>query len=98
MTRLVHAGLVVVALVAPGFAQPVVAPEPSGPLAQVRDDKQLAETLSAITQDPAIPVNDPATRSLAQALMVEGVKQLQAKAYDQALANFLEAYSKFPSP
>ncbi len=98
MTRLVHAGLVVAALVAPAFAQPVVAPEPSGPLAQVRDDKQLAETLSAITQDPAILVDDPATRSLAQALMIEGVKQLQAKAYDQALANFLEAYAKFPSP
>ena len=30
--------------------------------------------------------------------MIEGVKQLQAKAYDQALANFLEAYGKFPSP
>ena len=37
-------------------------------------------------------------RTLAQALMIEGVKQLQAKAYDQALANFLEAYAKFPSP
>lgn len=56
------------------------------------------ETLSAITQDPAIAVHDPATRSLALALMVEGVKQLQAKSYDQALANFLEAYTKFPSP
>jgi hypothetical protein len=77
------------------LAQPL---EPGGPLAQVRDDKQLAETLSVITQDPAIPVNDPATRSLAQALMIEGVKQLQAKAFDQALANFLEAYEKFPSP
>jgi hypothetical protein len=30
--------------------------------------------------------------------MIEGVKQLQDKAYDQALANFLEAYGKFPSP
>jgi hypothetical protein len=30
--------------------------------------------------------------------MSEGVKQLQARAYDQALANFLEAYAKFPSP
>jgi hypothetical protein len=30
--------------------------------------------------------------------MTEGVKQLQARAYDQALANFLEAYAKFPSP
>ncbi len=98
MSRLVHTGLVLATLVAPAFAQPVVAPEPAGPLAQVRDDKQLAETLSSITQDPAIAVDDPATRSLAQALMIEGVKQLQAKSYDQALANFLEAYTKFPSP
>ena len=37
-------------------------------------------------------------RTAAQALMVEGVKRLQAKSYDQALANFLEAYAKFPSP
>lgn len=75
-----------------------MAQEPAPPLAQIRDDKQLTATLSAITQDPAVPVDDPATRTLAQALMVEGVKQLQAKAYDQALANFLEAYAKFPSP
>jgi hypothetical protein len=54
--------------------------------------------LSAITQDPSIPVDDPKARPLAQALMTEGVKQLQAKTYDQALANFLEAYAKFPSP
>ena len=96
--RLVHAGIVMATLAAPAFAQPVVAPEPSGPLAQVQGDKQLAETISSITQDPAIAVDDPATRSLAQALMIEGVKQLQAKSYDQALANFLEAYTKFPSP
>lgn len=69
-----------------------------GPLAQIKDDKQLGLALSSITQDPAIPVTDPATRALAQALMIEGVKQLQARAYDQALANFLEAYGKFPSP
>lgn len=72
--------------------------EPGAPLAEIRDEKQLAATLSAITQDPAIPVDDPQTRGLAQALMVEGVKQLQARAFDQALANFLEAYAKFPSP
>lgn len=98
MSRLVHVALALAVLAAPVAAQPVVSPEPSGPLAQVRDDKQLAETLSVITQDPAIPVDDPATRALAQALMIEGVKQLQAKSYDQALANFLEAYAKFPSP
>ena len=98
MSRFVHVAIALAAVAAPVAAQPVVAPEPSGPLAQVRDDKQLAETLSAITQDPAIAVDDPSTRSLAQALMIEGVKQLVAKSYDQALANFLEAYAKFPSP
>ena len=84
------------ALATPAVAQP--AGDLAAPLAPVRDDKQLTETLTAITQDPAIPVEDPAIRALAQALMVEGVKQLQARAYDQALANFLEAYTKFPSP
>jgi hypothetical protein len=73
-------------------------PEPAPPLAQIKDDKQLREVLSVITQDPAIPVDDPGMRPRAQALMIEGVKQLQAKAYDQALANFLEAYGNFPSP
>lgn len=78
---------------------PAGAPEPKAPpLAQIKDAKQLSEVLSAITQDPSIQVDDPALRPLAQALMVEGVKQLQAKAYDQALANFLDAYAKFPSP
>jgi len=77
---------------------PASAPAPAPPLAQIRDDKQLVEALQSITQDPAIAVDDPATRPLAQALMTEGVKQLQARAYDQALANFLEAYAKFPSP
>jgi len=79
---------------APTAPPPVAAP----PLAQIKDAKQLAEVLQTITQDPAIAVDDPATRPLAQALMSEGVKQLQARAYDQALANFLEAYTKFPSP
>jgi hypothetical protein len=72
--------------------------QPPPPLAQIKDDKQLAEILQSMTQDPAIAVDNPATRPLAQALMTEGVKQLQARAYDQALANFLEAYAKFPSP
>ena len=71
---------------------------PPPPLAQIKDDKQLADALQAITQDPAIAVDDPVTRPLAQALMTEGVKQLQARSFDQALANFLEAYAKFPSP
>ena len=77
------------------YAQPVTEP---APLAQIRDENQLAEALSAITQDPSVPVEEPATRALAQALMTEGVKQLQASSYDQALANFLEAYNRFPSP
>jgi hypothetical protein len=70
----------------------------AAPLAQIKDDKQLAEVLSQITNDPAVAVDDPKLRPLAQALMIEGVKYLQQKAYDQALANFLEAYAKFPSP
>src|SRR4051812_13314853 len=68
------------------------------PLAQIRDDKQLAQALATITNDPAIKVDDEKARPLAAALMTEGVKQLQAHSYDQALANFLEAYAKFPSP
>ncbi len=82
----------------PAPAAAVPAPAPAAPLAQVQDDKQLTAVLQAITQDPAIAVDDPATRPLAQALMTEGVRQLQARAFDQALANFLEAYAKFPSP
>ncbi len=76
-------------------AQPVTEP---APLAQIRDEKQLADALTSITQDPAIATADPSVRALAQALMTEGVKQLQARSFDQALANFLEAYNKFPSP
>lgn len=78
---------------------PELEPSPATePLAKIKDDKQLSEALTQITQDPAIPVDDPQKRTLAQGLMVEGVKQLQAKSYDQALANFLEAYGNFPSP
>jgi hypothetical protein len=78
-------------------AGPAAAP-PAAPLAQIKDDKQITEVLQSITQDPAIAVDNPATRPLAQALMTEGVRQLRARAFDQALANFLEAYAKFPSP
>lgn len=87
---------------APAAPMPAPAPEPptapDAPLAQIRDDKQVAEILQSIAQDPAIAVDNPATRPLAQALMTEGVKQLRARSYDQALANFLEAYARFPSP
>ena len=86
-------------LPAAAFAQPATpAPPAPPPLAQIKDDKQLADALSQITQDPSVPVADDKARPLAQALMTEGVKRLQAKSYDQALANFLEAYGKFPSP
>ena len=87
----------------PAAGQPAAAPAPAAPpaappLAQIKDDKQITEVLQSITQDPAIAVDNPATRPLAQALMTEGVRQLRARAFDQALANFLEAYAKFPSP
>lgn len=84
---------------------PVPAPPPpvdvldgGAPLAKLKDEKQLAEALAQITSDPAVPVTDPKVKALAQALMTEGVKQLLDKQFDQALANFLEAYNKFPSP
>jgi len=93
---------------APAIAPPAATPDapttpppaaPDGPaLAEIKDDKQVAAALQSITQDPAIAVDNPATRPLAQALMTEGVKQLRARVFDQALANFLEAYAKFPSP
>jgi hypothetical protein len=93
MPRLVPLALLASARIA--FAQ---APAPAPPLAQIKDEKQLSETLAVITNDPSVPTDDPNVRPLAQALMIEGVKQLQAKSFDQALANFLEAYAKFPSP
>lgn len=68
------------------------------PLAQIHDDAQLAEIITAITSDPAVKVDDDKARAQAQALMTEGVRRLQVQAYDQALANFLEAYNRFPSP
>jgi hypothetical protein len=91
-------GLACLVCASVAHAQPVTAPEIVPPLAQIRDEKQLAEALATITQDPAIRVEDPKARPLAAALMTEGVRQLQAQQYEQALANFLEAYGKFPSP
>lgn len=93
--------LVVCLAATPVAAQPVTSPDPPAappPLATIKDEKQLAEALALIVNDPAVPIQDPAMRQLAQALMIEGVKHLQASSFDQALANFLEAYSKFPSP
>ncbi len=87
------------ALIAPAVrAQPVTTPADVPPLAQVRDEHQLAEMITAITQDPAVKVDDDRARATAQALMTEGVRRLQVQAYNQALANFLEAYNRFPSP
>jgi len=107
MRRLVHFASGTAALIACARLAAAQAPEPQpqpepppapAPLAQIKDDKQLTETLAVITNDPSVPTDDPSVRPLAQALMIEGVKQLQAKSYEQALANFLEAYAKFPSP
>lgn len=68
------------------------------PPAQLQDDPQPAESIRAITQDPAIKVDDDTARAVATALMTEGVHRLSVQAYAQALANFLEAYNRFPSP
>lgn len=96
MRRVLPFGLALWASLA--HAQPVTDPDAVPPLAQIRDEKQLAEALAAITRDPAIPVRDPKARTHAAALMAEGVRQLLAQSYEQALANFLEAYATFPSP
>jgi hypothetical protein len=98
MRRLAHFASGTAALIALARTASAQAPEPPAPLAQIKDDKQLTETLAVITNDPSVPTDDPSVRPVAQALMIEGVKQLQAKSYEQALANFLEAYAKFPSP
>ncbi len=79
-------------------AQAVTAPSELPPLAELRDEKQLAQALATITQDPAVRVTDQKARPIATALMAEGVRQLLAGRYEQALANFLEAYDKLPSP
>lgn len=92
MLRRVIAGCLVLA------ASTASAQNADAPLAQIRDEQELAEALATITNDPAIRVEDDKARPIAAALMAEGVKQLQAQQYDQALANFLEAYSRFPSP
>ena len=49
------------------------------PLAQIRDGKELSEVLTQITQDPAVQVDDPQKRTLAQRLMVEGVRCVMSK-------------------
>ena len=81
--------LCVLALVHPAHAQ-AQAPPPArsnAPLAQLRGDQELARALAAISPDRAV-----------QALLAEGVRQLATGAHEQALANFLAAYAKAPSP
>jgi hypothetical protein len=51
-----------------------------------------------VVEPSAVRADPPKERSIAAALMVEGVRQLEAKAYEQALANFLDAYNRYPSP
>ena len=81
------------------FAARAAAAQAPGPaLAQLKDDEELAQALHSITHDPVIAVDDPAIRPLVQALVIEGVRQARAGAYDQALANFLAGYARFPSP
>jgi len=82
----------------PAPSAPPAPPAPYIDVVDIKDEKLLAQVLARITRDPAVPVPDPAMRTTAQALMIEGVKRLQAGSYEQALANFLEAYGKFPSP
>lgn len=67
------------------------------PLAQIKDDTQLADAIGQLANDPAIAASDP-QRRVARALIGEGAKRLRAKSYDQALANFLAAYVQLPSP
>lgn len=101
MTGRIRWGLFAMLLAAPTTAAAQTPPPPAPPpppLAEIKDEKVLVQVLSQITNDPAVPAPDPAMRTSAQALMIEGVKRLQARAYDQALANFLEAYARFPSP
>ena len=81
--RLSRASLAAVALAARAAAAQTAAPPPA---------------LPSVPQDPAIAVDNPAIQPLVQALMTEGVRQLRARAFAQALANFLEAYARFPSP
>ncbi len=80
--------------VAPAVA-PTAAPLPA---VTIRDEKTLLAELVQINDDQVVRASDDKARPRAVALMTEGVAQLAAKNFDQALANFLEAYSTFPSP
>ena len=61
-------------------------------------EQALAAQLAQLGDDTSVRVADEKARPKAAALMTEGVAQLTAKNFDQALANFLEAYATFPSP
>ncbi len=82
----------------PPTATPTTAPLAAPLPAAVRDEKTLLAELVLINDDKSVRVSDEKARPRAVALMTEGVAQLTAKNFDQALANFLEAYSTFPSP
>jgi len=76
----------VLALVRPAGAQPAPV-RSNAPLAQHKGEAELARALAAITPDRA-----------SQRLLAEGVRQLAGGAHEQALANFLAAYARTPSP
>lgn len=83
----------------PGPVVEPAAPTPvAPPTVTVRDEKTLLAELALITDDKTVRASDEKARPRAAALMTEGVAQLTAKHFDQALANFLEAYATFPSP
>ena len=77
---------------------PAGAPAAAPAAAPLRDETSLASELATITDDKSVRASDPKAKPRAAALMTEGVAQLTAKNFDQALANFLEAYATFPSP
>jgi hypothetical protein len=78
-------------------AQPVRSPTESPPAAAVKSDEAVATELAGLVNDATVRVADPKAKPIAARLMAEGVAQLNSKNFDQALANFLEAYATFPS-
>ncbi|MGE0870756.1 MAG: hypothetical protein AB7P03_19475 [Kofleriaceae bacterium] len=63
-----------------------------------RGGKTDEPALSAIASDPSVKLEGSTTRGRVRALLLAAADQLDAKAYDQALANLLEAYGALPSP
>lgn len=56
------------------------------------------DEIAQITSDPTIPTPDPKARPAAAALMKQGNAEVAQRNYEQGLADFLEAYARFPSP